>query len=91
MPVDVTSSAERYHLAFIDVETLVMDTVPVGEDLPRYAVMPDGRSLVLDNAYGSEAALRILDVSTPDDRAAGSIWDRRGGSESCSCQVQGES
>jgi len=46
---------------FIDVDTLAYGTLAVGEELPRYAVTPDGKMLLVD-AFASENNVRILDI-----------------------------
>lgn len=61
LPPDVVNSDSRYHLMFIDVAALTFGTTPVGADLPRYAVTPDGRLLLIDTAYDRER-VRILDI-----------------------------
>ena len=65
LPADVVASGDRYHLMFIDVATLTYGTTPIGKDLPRYAVTPDGRLLLVDSAFASGSApdnVRILDI-----------------------------
>ena len=61
LPDEVKQSDSRFHLMFIDVDTLEYGTLPVGEELPRYAVTPDGKMLLVD-AYASANNVRILDV-----------------------------
>jgi len=48
----------RYHLMLVDQTTLHYEFVPVGDNLPRFAVTPDGNVLMVDA------------VSTPDDLPA---------------------
>jgi hypothetical protein len=65
LPAEVTTSADRYHLMFIDVATLAYGTTPIGANLPRYAVTPDGRLLLVDSAFDAGSApgnVRILDI-----------------------------
>jgi hypothetical protein len=57
------SNTARYHLMLIDSTTLQYDFVEVGEELPRYAVTPDGNVLLVDaSALFEKAKLRLLDV-----------------------------
>ena len=65
LPAEVTTSADRYHLMFIDIATLAYGTTPIGANLPRYAVTPDGRLLLVDSALdpaGTQGNVRILDI-----------------------------
>lgn len=53
----------RYHLMLIDTRTLDFETVPIGEDLPRYAITPDGRVLLVDSpVWYATGRIRLLDV-----------------------------
>lgn len=62
LPDDVKASATRYHLMFIDTVTLAYTTMPVGDELPRFAVTPDGKVLLVDS-FLSEENLRLLDIA----------------------------
>jgi WD40 repeat protein len=42
----------RYHLMFIDVDTLAFDFLPVGDELPRFAMAPEGDLLLVDADNG---------------------------------------
>jgi len=42
----------RFHLMLIDVETLSFDFIPVGDELPRFAMAPQGDLLVIDHDDG---------------------------------------
>lgn len=66
IPEEVKQSDSRFHLMFIDVDTLEYGTLEVGEELPRYAVTPDGRLLV--DAQASANNVRILDIEARDLR-----------------------
>ncbi len=63
MPPEVAQSDSRYHLMFINVGSLAYGTLAVGDELPRYAVTPDGKMLLVD-AFLSENNVRILDIET---------------------------
>ncbi|MEZ4439564.1 MAG: hypothetical protein R3B72_10775 [Polyangiaceae bacterium] len=52
----------RYHLMILDTETLSYDFAPYGEVIPRYALGPDGHTLLVDEPLGDTA--RIFDVET---------------------------
>ncbi len=64
LPPAVLASAKRYHLMFIDVATLDYATMPIGDELPRYAVTPDGRVLLVDTWWLSADQVRVLDIDT---------------------------
>ncbi len=49
LPQAVLSSADRYHLMFVDVESLDYDTTAIGDLLPRYAFTPNGATLIIDH------------------------------------------
>ena len=51
LPAGVKNSDSRYHLMFFDTRTLALRTVAVGADMPRYAVTPDGKRLLIDGAH----------------------------------------
>ena len=53
----------RYQLMLIDTDTLHYDFAEVGEDLPRFAVTPDGNVLLVDSTGSSDTA-RLFDVSS---------------------------
>ncbi len=59
MPDDDTA---QYHLMLIDTATLKYDFVEVGDNLPRYAITPDGNVLVVDSSLSGDTA-RMLDVA----------------------------
>jgi hypothetical protein len=53
----------RYHMMFIDVDTLAFDTLPLGDELPSYALTPDGNVLLVDDeSWYAEERLRLVDV-----------------------------
>lgn len=58
MPGDASA---RYHLMLIDTTTLAYDFAEVGENLPRFAVTPDGNVLLVDSTASTDGA-RLFDV-----------------------------
>lgn len=54
----------RYHLMLLDTGSLKYELTPVGDDLPRFAVTPDGNVLLVDSAYGSDGTTRLFDVAS---------------------------
>jgi len=53
----------RYHLMLINPETLRFDTVELGDVLPRYAVSPNGKLLLVDSpTLWDDGRIRVLDV-----------------------------
>lgn len=65
IPDEVKKSEDRYHLMFLDTNTLAFGTTPVGQELPRYAVTPDGQLLLVDAwAQAKEDNVRIIDTAT---------------------------
>lgn len=64
-PTEVRESAIRFHLMFIDVETLAFDTTPIGDVLPRYTFTPDGRTLIVDHSEREASrGVLLLDVDS---------------------------
>ncbi len=60
---DLPEGDERYHMMFIDPKTLQFDSIPLGDELPRYALTPDGKILLIDsNDWYDDARLRVLDI-----------------------------
>jgi hypothetical protein len=55
-------NSKRYHLMLIDSGSLKYDFVEVGDELPRFAVTPDGNVLLVDSSYIVDERLRLLDV-----------------------------
>jgi hypothetical protein len=53
---------ERYHLMLIDTGNLKYEFTPVGDDLPRFAITPDGNVLLVDTTYSPDAGTRLFDV-----------------------------
>lgn len=51
----------RYQLMLIDTGTLEYDFAEVGDELPRFAVTPDGNVLLVDSSWTGDTA-RIFDV-----------------------------
>jgi WD40 repeat protein len=59
------SDAEQYHLMLIDTQTLKFSLVELGDTLPRYAVSPDGKLLLVDaDSFWEDGRVRVLDVNT---------------------------
>lgn len=53
----------RYHLMFIDVQTLSFSTLALGNALPRYALTPDGKMLLIDEKQLFRSMrMRVLDI-----------------------------
>jgi hypothetical protein len=63
LPPEVRESEIPYHLMFINVNTLAYTTAPVGNQLPRYAVTPDGGLLLVDSDDWGPTEVRVLDVA----------------------------
>jgi len=62
---DVVPSSDdgRFHLMLIDTATLSFDSVPPGDELPRYALTPDGHVVLVDAPYAwRDGRVRLLDV-----------------------------
>jgi len=60
-PVDVPESAERYHLMVIDTTDMSYEFHAWGNNLPRYAMTPDGHVLLVDEAL-NEGSARLFDL-----------------------------
>jgi DNA-binding beta-propeller fold protein YncE len=57
--------AAQYHVMLIDTKTLKFELVELGDTLPRYAVSPDGKLLLIDaDAWLEDGRIRLLDVKT---------------------------
>jgi hypothetical protein len=60
----IPADGARFHLMLIDTKTLRFDVVTIGDDLPRYAVAPDGKLLLVDSPnLWSDGRIRLLDVA----------------------------
>jgi hypothetical protein len=57
-----SEDGERYHLMLLDTGNLKYELTPVGDDLPRFAVTPDGNVLLVDAAYVDDGT-RLFDVA----------------------------
>jgi hypothetical protein len=70
-PDDIPDEADgRYHLMFIDSRDLGFDTLPVGDSLPRYALTPNGKMLLVDSAsWFDDGKLRVLDIASREIRS----------------------
>jgi hypothetical protein len=63
-PQQIPSEEVRYHLMLIDTETLRFDVLALGEELPRYAITPDGKLVLIDaSTLWSDGRIRLLDVA----------------------------
>lgn len=61
---EVPSGARgRYHLMLIDPDTLHFSSIPLGESLPRYALMPGGQVVLVDASWFGSERIRVVDVS----------------------------
>jgi len=58
------ADSARYHLMLIDTATLQYELAEVGEDLPRFAVTPDGNVLLVDSGWLAESGTRLFDVTS---------------------------
>jgi len=67
-PAQIPSTLEgRYRLMLIDTSTLELDSIGLGDNLPRYALTPDGQVVLVDVdwMYSFEGVpVRVLDVAT---------------------------
>lgn len=57
------SDTARYHLMLIDTQRLSYDFAEAGDDLPRFAVTPDGNVLLVDSSVTTTGA-RLFDVAS---------------------------
>lgn len=57
-----TTSKSKYHLMLIDSASLKYEFAPAGDELPRFAVTPDGNVLLVDSGNSSNEAARLFDV-----------------------------
>ena len=51
----------RYRLMVIDAQTHRFETYKVGNNLPRYALTPDGNVLLIDHSRSDDQAIKLLD------------------------------
>lgn len=65
-PADAPSPyGPRFHIMLLDTQTMTFATVPLGDSLPRYALTPDGKIVLVDSGgWFSSGGIRILDVKT---------------------------
>jgi DNA-binding beta-propeller fold protein YncE len=55
----------RYRLMLIDTASLSFDTIELGDEVPRYALSPDGQLLLVDSPnFWRDGRIRILDTQT---------------------------
>jgi dipeptidyl aminopeptidase/acylaminoacyl peptidase len=69
LPADVQASNTRYHLMFIDTDSLTFTSKPHGDQLPRYTFTPDGSSLIVDVPMDLMAKVEVVDPRTFSRRA----------------------
>lgn len=63
-PDDIPTSGGRYHLMFVDASTLQYDFLALGEKIPRYAMTPDGKMLLVDSVgWFEDERLRVVDIA----------------------------
>jgi hypothetical protein len=54
---------DQYHLMFIDADTLEFTLLPIGEALPRYALTPSGKLLLVDSdTWWDDGRMRLVDI-----------------------------
>ncbi len=59
-----TSDEGRYHLMLIDTTTLRFEVIALGDQLPRFALAPDGKLLLVDSPdLWQDGRIRLLDVA----------------------------
>lgn len=59
-----TVEEAAYHLMLIDTESLRFDVIPLGDRLPRYAITPDGKLVLIDaDTLWEDGRVRMLDVT----------------------------
>jgi hypothetical protein len=64
-PAQIPEGGPRYRLMLIDTTSLKFETIELGDDLPRYAVSPDGQLLLVDSpTLWRDGRVRILDTQT---------------------------
>jgi len=57
----------QYHLMLIDAATLAFEVIPLGDELPRYALTPDGKLLLVDSpTLWQDGRIRLLDVANKE-------------------------
>lgn len=64
-PVD---AEERYHLMLLDTTTLKFELASAGDDLPRFAITPNGNVLLVDSSWGFSERTRLFDVASKSFR-----------------------
>lgn len=67
------TGAAAYHVMLIDTRSLAFRLVPIGDELPRYDLTPDGNVLLVDwdswwSDEGDGQRIRLLDVPTGELR-----------------------
>jgi hypothetical protein len=56
-------STARYHLMLLDTTTLGYKFAEAGENLPRFAITPDGNVLLVDSSWSADVPARLFDVA----------------------------
>ena len=64
-PAQIPTEGPRYRLMLIDTASLSFETIELGDELPRYAVAPDGQLLLVDSPkIWDDGRIRLLDTKT---------------------------
>lgn len=64
-PAQIPESEPRYRIMVIDARDLSFESYPIGDELPRYAMVPDGTVLLVDFDFTFETeSMRIMDLQT---------------------------
>lgn len=57
------ADSAKYQLMLIDSSSLAYELVEIGDDLPRFALTPDGNVLLVDSSW-ADTQLRLFDVTS---------------------------
>lgn len=64
-PEQIPRDGARYRLMLIDTQTLAFETLELGDEIPRYALAPDGQLLLVDSpSYWRDGRIRVLDTAS---------------------------
>lgn len=69
-PAEVKNSKDRFHLMFLDPATLGYQTRPYGAEMPRYAMSPDGQTLLVDSPVALISKVEVWNITKMDRRVA---------------------
>lgn len=58
------AGSAKYHLMLLDTWDLQYELVEIGDDLPRFALTPDGNVLLVDSSYIESTVTRLFDVTS---------------------------